>query len=54
MYYCQLDSSWQAVYIKIDLDGSINWIDLALDRNRWQTLENSMMNFVFHKIHGTS
>jgi len=24
----------------------MNWIDLAQDRDRWQTLANAMMNFV--------
>jgi hypothetical protein len=34
------------MYIKTDLDGGINWIYLAQDRDRWQTLANATMNFM--------
>jgi hypothetical protein len=27
------------------LDGGIDWIDLAQDRNRWRALVNTVMNF---------
>jgi len=26
--------------------GGMNWIDLAQDRDRWQTCANAMMNFM--------
>ena len=36
--------------IKMDLQedgcGSIDWIELAQDRNRWQTLVNAKINFL--------
>jgi hypothetical protein len=34
--------------------GGIEWIDLALDRDRWQALVNAVMNFGFHKMWGVS
>jgi len=44
--------------IKMDLQelgcGDIEWIDLALDRDRWQALVNAVMNFGFHKMWGIS
>jgi hypothetical protein len=27
------------------LDGNMDWIDLAQDRDKWQALVNSVMNF---------
>jgi hypothetical protein len=32
----------------------MNWTDLALDRSQWRDLVNTVMNFRFHKILGTS
>jgi hypothetical protein len=44
--------------IKMDLQelgcGGIEWIDMALDRDRWQALANAVMNFGFHKMWGIS
>jgi hypothetical protein len=30
--------------IKMDLSGSMDWIELAQDRDRWWTLVNAVMN----------
>jgi hypothetical protein len=32
----------------------VDWIGLAQDRYRWRALENSVMNFRFHKMLGTN
>jgi hypothetical protein len=44
--------------IKMDLQElgceGIEWIDMALDRDRWQALVNAVMNFGFHKMWGIS
>ena len=44
--------------IKMDLQevgwGHLGWIDLAQDRNRWQTLVNAVMNLRVHKMWGIS
>jgi len=44
--------------IKIDLQevgwGHMDWIDLALDRNRWRELVNVVVNLRFHKMRGSS
>jgi hypothetical protein len=32
--------------------GDVGWIGLAQDRNRWRALENSVLNFGFHKMLG--
>jgi len=34
--------------------GSIDWIELAEDRDRWQASVNAVMNFGFHKMRGIS
>jgi hypothetical protein len=44
--------------IKMDLgeigwDG-MDWTDLAQDRDQWMALVNTVMNFVFHKLLGSS
>jgi hypothetical protein len=40
--------------IKMDLQeegwGSMNWIDLAQNRDRWKYLANAVMNLRFHKM----
>jgi hypothetical protein len=44
--------------IKIDLQevgcGVMDWIDLALDRDRLRALMNAVMNTEFHKMRGIS
>ena len=50
--------SWEN-NIKMDLQeedggGGMDWIDLAQDRNRWQTLTNVVMTFQFHRMWGIS
>jgi hypothetical protein len=35
--------SWEN-NIKMALGSGMNWIDLVLDRDRWQTLLNAVMN----------
>jgi hypothetical protein len=44
--------------IKMDFQevryGSMYWIDLAQDRDRWQILVNAVMNLQVHKILGIS
>jgi hypothetical protein len=32
----------------------VDWIGLAQDRYRWRALMNSVMNFGFHKMLGTT
>ena len=32
--------------------GSVDWIDLAQDMNRWQTVLNAVMKFGVHKMQG--
>jgi hypothetical protein len=44
--------------IKMDIRemgwGSMDWIDLAQDRNRWGAFVNAVMNLRLHKIQGVS
>jgi hypothetical protein len=44
--------------IKIDLReigwNGVDWIDLAQDRDHWRALVNTVMNFGFHKMLGSS
>jgi hypothetical protein len=32
--------------------GVMDWIDLALDRDRWRALANAVMNLRFHNMRG--
>jgi hypothetical protein len=34
--------------------GEVDWIGLAKDRNRWRALVNSVKNFGFHEMLGSS
>jgi hypothetical protein len=34
--------------------GSMDWIDLAQDKNRWQALINVVINFRLNKMQGIS
>ena len=34
--------------------GSMDWIELAQDRDRWRTLVHAVMNIGFHKVQGIS
>jgi hypothetical protein len=34
--------------------GSMDWVELAQDRDKWQTLVNVVMKFGFHKMRGIS
>jgi hypothetical protein len=38
---------------EVGWDG-MDWIDLAQDRDQWRTLLNTVMNFGFHKMLGSS
>jgi hypothetical protein len=44
--------------IKMDLQelgwGSMDWIDLAQNRDRWKDLANAVINLRFHKMRGIS
>jgi hypothetical protein len=33
-------------------DGSVNWINLAENRDGWQALVNAVFNCGFHKVNG--
>ena len=41
--------------IKMDIkevDGVVDWIHLAKDRNMWRAIVNTVMNLGFHKMRG--
>ena len=44
--------------IKIDIQevvcGSMDWIELAQNRERWRALVSAVMDFWFHKMRGIS
>jgi len=37
-----------------EVEGGGDWMELAQDRDRWQALVNTVMNFGFHKMQGIS
>jgi hypothetical protein len=39
--------------VEIGWDG-VDWIDMAQDRDQWRALVNTVLNFGFHKILGSS
>jgi hypothetical protein len=49
---------WWVGNIKMDLReiewGGMDWMDLAQDTDRWRVLVNTVMNFGFHKMLGSS
>jgi hypothetical protein len=42
------------IFKKFDWGRSMDWIDLAEDRDRWQAFGNGVMNFRFYKMLGVS
>ena len=34
------------------MQGAMDWIDLAQDRDRWWAVVNAVMNLGFHKMQG--
>jgi hypothetical protein len=47
---------WRIIFRRIFMkwDGSMDWIDLAQDRDRWRDVLNEVMNLQFHKMRGFS
>jgi hypothetical protein len=41
-------------YIKEIIWEGVDWIDMVQDKNLWQALVNTVMNFGFHKRQGIS
>ena len=48
-YLEDLGIDWRIIlkYMLKELDGGMDWIDLARDRNRWRAVVNAAMNLRF-------